>query len=69
VSHSAEKVHSTRSIEFRLERFICRVIVENLCMIGEKPVQKPTAQIFLVEIPRRSRPNEPVDAVFAPRFA
>jgi hypothetical protein len=38
-------------------------------MIGEKAVQKLTAQIFLVEILPTIAPGGHVDDVFAPRFA
>jgi hypothetical protein len=54
---------------FRLEPSFCRPLVENLCMIGEKAVQKLTAQIFLVENLPAIASGGHVDGVFAPRFA
>jgi hypothetical protein len=38
-------------------------------MIGEKAVQKLTAQIFLVQNRQTIAPGGHVDGVFAPRFA
>jgi hypothetical protein len=45
------------------------VIVENLCMIGEKAVQKLTAQIFLFKNVPAIVSGRHVDDIFVPRFA
>jgi hypothetical protein len=69
MSHIAEGVHSTCSTGFRLEPLVCGAVVEKLCMIGEKPVQKLTAQIFLRKNPATIASGRHVDDIFAPRFA
>jgi hypothetical protein len=54
---------------FRLEVAGRGRFVENLCMNGAKPVEKPTTQNFLWQNRPTIVSGGAVDAVFAPRFA